>query len=58
MVKHSVGYGEGGSLTTNAGANNVTITGYDRNGNIMGLNRQLKGTGTIDDLSYAYDGNQ
>ncbi|WP_027585749.1 HNH/endonuclease VII fold putative polymorphic toxin, partial [Prolixibacter bellariivorans] len=51
-------YGEGSSFATNAGANNVAITGYDRNGNIMGLTRQLKGTGTIDDLSYAYDGNQ
>jgi RHS repeat-associated protein len=51
-------YGEGSSFATNAGANNVAITGYDRNGNVIGLARQLKGTGTIDNLSYAYDGNQ
>ncbi|WP_036984777.1 hypothetical protein [Prolixibacter bellariivorans] len=40
-------YGEGSSLTTNAGANNVTISGYDWNGNITGLTRQLKGTARL-----------
>jgi len=50
-------YGEGSSLTANANANNVTIPEYDLNGNIKQLTRQLKGTGTIDNLSYTYLGN-
>lgn len=44
-------YGEGSNFATNAGANNVTITDYDRNGNIKGLTRQLKGTGEIEKLA-------
>ncbi|GET24694.1 hypothetical protein NT017_10230 [Prolixibacter sp. NT017] len=51
-------YGEGSSLTTNANANNVNISLYDQNGNIRNLSRSLKGTGTIDNLSYTYQGNQ
>ena len=44
-------YIEGSSLTTNTGANNVTISGYDWNGNITGLTRQLKGMGEVENIA-------
>jgi RHS repeat-associated protein len=37
---------------------NETITGYDGNGNIRGLQRQKNVTGLMDDLVYTYLGNQ
>jgi RHS repeat-associated protein len=53
-------YGEGSSLTTNPNRYNELPT-YDKMGNIKTLQRQGKqdsGYGLIDNLSYAYTGNQ
>ncbi len=49
-------YGEGSTFTTNADANNENLT-YDKNGNILTLTRNLKGTGLIDNLTYLYKNN-
>jgi RHS repeat-associated protein len=46
-------YGEGSTFTNEANANNESCT-YDLNGNIRSLKRNLKGIGTIDDLTYTY----
>jgi len=46
-------YGEGSTFATNAGTNNENLT-YDKNGNILTLARNLKGTGLIDNLTYSY----
>ena len=58
-------YGEGSNFTTNANAFNVTIAGYDLNGNIKGITRNGDiNTGSswvqnqIDNLQYTYNGNQ
>lgn len=50
-------YGEGSSLTSNWGKFKVTVSDYDNNGNIIGLNRYGGSTnGTlIDDLTYNYN---
>ena len=53
-------YGEGDQLVRNPGYDE-TITGYDFNGNIMGLNRNKvisNGPVNIDNLTYSYKGNQ
>jgi|GEM_PF-1498320 len=49
----SAAYGEGTYFSTNAGANNESLT-YDLNGNIKTLSRYKKGTGLIDNLTYYY----
>lgn len=55
-------YGEGISLTTNPQKFEVSVSGYDHNGNITGLTRRGSSTGIIiDNLTYNYDtgnGNQ
>ena len=54
-------YGEGSNLTTNSGAFTVENLAYDANGNISQLDRKAAGeTGTsvIDQLTFAYTGNQ
>ena len=58
----NAGYGEGEDLSANAGRFSEIITGYDRNGNILGLKRNGKSSssayGMIDNLTLTYDGNQ
>ena len=58
----NAGYGEGDDLSANAGRFSEIITGYDRNGNILGLKRNGKSSssayGMIDNLTLTYDGNQ
>ena len=55
-------YGEGSGLTSNWQKFEVSVNGYDHNGNITGLTRKGGSTGsTIDNLTYYYDtgnGNQ
>lgn len=55
-------YGEGSTISTNAGRFSENITGYDRNGNITSLQRYGKSSstayGTIDNLTIVYNGNQ
>ena len=55
-------YGEGTSLTTNANRFTEKVTGYDKNGNILALQRYGQtGTSTyglIDNLTFTLDGNQ
>ena len=55
-------YGEGSNLDTNTGHFNEQITGYDKQGNILGLKRhgQTSETefGVIDSLTFSYNGNQ
>ena len=58
----NAGYGEGDDLSANAGRFSEIITGYDRNGNILGLKRNGKSSssayGMIDNLTLTYDGNR
>ena len=60
-MKNAV-YGEGATISANAGRFSENITGYDRNGNITSLQRYGKSSGTaygiIDNLTIAYIGNQ
>lgn len=60
-MKNAV-YGEGATISANAGRFSENITGYDRNGNITSLQRYGKSSGTaygiIDNLTIAYTGNQ
>ena len=55
-------YGEGDNLTSNVNRFNEQITGYDRNGNILGLSRYgqtgASAYGLIDNLNLTYNGNQ
>lgn len=55
-------YGEGSQISENAGRYNEQITGYDKQGNILGLHRygqtSATGHGLIDDLTYTLNGNQ
>lgn len=55
-------YGEGDLLNNNLNCFNEQVTGYDRNGNILGLLRygQIGKTeyGLVDNLNLVYDGNQ
>jgi RHS repeat-associated protein len=46
-------YAEGSSLNTNAGFYSETITGYDKNGNILGLQRMFNNI-LVDSLDYDY----
>ena len=58
----NAGYGEGDDLSANSERFSEIITGYDRNGNILGLKRNGKGSSSaydaIDNLTLTYDGNQ
>lgn len=58
----SASYGEGNELSNNADGFTETVSGYDLNGNILGLQRygQLSsgGYGLLDDLTYMLHGNQ
>ena len=55
-------YGEGTSLSVNADRFNEQVTGYDKNGNILGLLRygqvSTDDYGLVDNLNLTYDGNQ
>ena len=55
-------YGESTSLTTNANRFTEKVTGYDKNGNILALQRygqtSASGYGLIDNLTFTLDGNQ
>ena len=55
-------YGEGEKLSLNANRFNEQITGYDNNGNILGLKRygqtSANGYGLVDDLTITLNGNQ
>ncbi|GCB37051.1 JAB-like toxin 1 domain-containing protein [Bacteroides faecalis] len=55
-------YGEGATFATNQNRFNEQITGYDKMGNILGLQRygQISATayGLIDNLTLTYNGNQ
>ena len=55
-------YGEGTSLTTNANRFTEKVTGYDKNGNILALQRYgqtgASSYGLIDNLTLTLDGNQ
>ncbi len=55
-------YGEGTSLSANADRFNEQVTGYDKNGNILGLLRygqvSTDDYGLVDNLNLTYDGNQ
>lgn len=55
-------YGEGSQISENAGRYNEQITGYDKQGNILGLRRSglISATeyGLIDNLTYTLNGNQ
>ena len=55
-------YGEGDNLANNSNRFNEQITGYDKMGNILGLQRygQISATtyGLIDNLNLTYNGNQ
>lgn len=55
-------YGEGNNLSMNLNRFNEQITGYDKNGNILGLKRfgqtSQNNYGLIDDLSLSYNGNR
>lgn len=57
--KMNASYGEGEDLSANAGRFSEVITGYDRNGNILGLKRSGKNSsfayGIIDNLTLTYD---
>ena len=58
----NVTYGETTGISTNANRFSENVTGYDKNGNIKGLQRygQLSSTayGLIDNLTYTLDGNR
>ncbi len=49
-------YGEGVALSDNQGKYNVTISNYDKNGNIINLDRYFKGD-LVDGLTYTYRDN-
>lgn len=55
-------YGEGEKLSLNANRFNEQITGYDKNGNILGLKRygqtSANGYGLVDNLAITLNGNQ
>ena len=55
-------YGEGDYLSLNTNRFSEQVTGYDKQGNILGLSRygQISGTGysLIDNLTLSYNGNQ
>ena len=55
-------YGEGESLSQNTNRFNEQITGYDKNGNILGLKRYgqtaANGYGLVDNLAITLNGNQ
>lgn len=55
-------YGEGVSLDQHTGRFNEQVTGYDKLGNILGLKRYGRTSGTgyglIDNLNMTYEGNQ
>ena len=55
-------YGESTSLTTNANRFTEKVTGYDKNGNILALQRYgqtgASSYGLIDNLTFTLDGNQ
>ena len=55
-------YGEGTSLSSNAGRFTEKVTSYDKNGNILGLHRYgqtgASSYGLIDNLTFTLDGNQ
>ena len=55
-------YGEGTSLNQNRNRFNEQITGYDKNGNILGLKRygqtSANGYGLVDNLAITLNGNQ
>jgi|WetSurMetagenome_2_1015567.scaffolds.fasta_scaffold00004_20 RHS repeat-associated protein len=46
-------YAEGSSLDSNVGYNSEIISGYDKNGNILGLQRKFEGA-TVDNLNISY----
>ena len=55
-------YGEGTSLSSNANRFTEKVTGYDKNGNILALQRygqtSENGYGLIDNLTFTLDGNR
>ena len=55
-------YGEGTSLSSNAGRFTEKVTSYDKNGNILGLHRYgqtgASSYGLIDNLTFTLEGNQ
>ena len=55
-------YGEGTSLSSNAGRFTEKVTSYDKNGNILGLHRYgqtgASSYGLIDNLTFTLDGNR
>ena len=55
-------YGEGASIGSNAGRFTEKVTGYDKNGNILSLQRygqtSVSGYGLMDNLSFTLDGNR
>lgn len=55
-------YGEGDNLNVNLNRFNEQVTGYDKNGNILGLKRfgqtSQSAYGLIDNLSMSYNGNR
>lgn len=55
-------YGEGEQLSNNLNRFNEQVTGYDKNGNILGLLRygqtNTMSYGLIDNLNLVYNGNQ
>ena len=60
-LKNAV-YGEGATLASNLNRFNEQVTGYDKQGNILGLSRygqtSASGYGLIDNLVFSYDGNR
>lgn len=56
------GYGEGSSVNGNPNLFTERVTGYDRNGNITGLQRYgqtgIDAYGLVDDLTFTLDGNR
>ena len=68
LIRHNLSrltsavYGEGTSISSNANRFTEKVTGYDKNGNIKGLQRygqtSSTGYGLIDNLTYTLSGNQ
>ena len=60
-LKNAV-YGEGDNISINANRFNEQVTGYDRQGNILGLSRYgqtgASTYGVVDNLNLTYNGNQ
>lgn len=57
----SARYATGSNWKADVGGFDVTVAGYDRNGNISGISRNAYANGSvteIDQLSYEYQGNQ